>query len=366
MIDINTIGAGGGSIAYVDEGGAFQVGPQSAGSQPGPAAYGNGGDQPTVTDANLVLGRLDKDNFLGGAMALDEPASYAVIDKLAQSLGIEAREAAEGVLTIVNSNMANAIRARTIQRGLDPREFSIVAFGGAGPLHGAEVAAMLEIPEVIIPPHPGITSATGLLTTDLKYEQFKTEFQVQGTTDLDRLRGDFEHLEHTLIQQYAREGLARDQVRIARSGDLRYVGQGYELRAEIADGPLDAQALDEVWQAFHQLHKSEYGHHFPDSLIEIVNIRVTGIGEVPSIGLPSPEFGESLDTARVKSGTCLFRVDHKLQTFETAHYRRSALPADVAISGPAVILQRDTTIVVPPGWSASAERSGNIIIRNKG
>ena len=366
MIDINTIGAGGGSIAYVDEGGAFQVGPQSAGSHPGPAAYGMGGDKPTVTDANLVLGRLDKDNFLGGAMALDEAAALAVIDKLAQSLGVAAREAAEGVLTIVNSNMTNAIRARTIQRGLDPREFSLVAFGGAGPLHGAEVAAMLEIPEVIIPPHPGITSATGLLTTDLKYEQFKTAFQIQGTADLDRLRGDFEQLEQTLIEQYAREGLARDQVRLARSGDLRYVGQGYELRAEIPDGHLSAEALDEVWQAFHQMHKSEYGHHFPDSMIEIVNIRVTGVGEVPSIGLPSPQFGASLDTARVKSGACLFRVDDKLQTFETVHYKRSGLPADVAIPGPAVILQRDTTIVVPPGWSASAERSGNIIIGNKG
>ena len=205
-----------------------------------------------------------------------------------------------------------------------------------------------------------------MLTTGLRYEQFKTEFQVQGTTDLGRLNEDFEHLEHVLIQQYTREGLARDQVRLARSGDLRYVGQGYELRAEIADGHLGAEALEEVWQAFHHLHKSEYGHHFPDSLIEIVNIRVTGVGEVPSIGLPSPEFGASLDTARVKSGTCLFRVDDKLQSFETAHYNRAGLPADVAIPGPAVILQRDTTIVVPPGWSALAERSGNIIIKNKG
>ena len=225
---------------------------------------------------------------------------------------------------------------------------------------------MLEIPEVIIPPHPGITSATGLLTTDLKYEQFKTEFQVQGATDLDRLRDDFEHLERELLQQYAREGLKHDQVRLARSGDLRYVGQGYELRAEFPSGHLSAEALDEVWPAFHQMHKSEYGHHFPNSLIEIVNIRVTGVGEVPSIGLPSPEFGTSLETARVKSGACLFRVDDKLQTFETAHYRRADLPMDVAIPGPAVILQRDTTIVVPPGWTASAERSGNIILKNKG
>jgi N-methylhydantoinase A len=366
MIDINTIGAGGGSIAYVDEGGAFQVGPESAGSEPGPAAYGRGGDRPTVTDANLVLGRLDKENFLGGAMRLDEAAATRVIDRLARELQVETRAAAEGVLTIVNSNMANAIRARTIQKGLDPREFSLVAFGGAGPLHGAEVAAMLDIPEVIVPPHPGITSATGLLTTDLKYEQFKTEFQVQGQADAAVLGGDFERLERALLTQYACEGMARDKVRLARSGDLRYVGQGYELRAAFPDGALDAAALDEVWRTFHQMHKSEYGHFFPDSPIEIVNIRVSGIGEVPNIGLPSPEFGPSLDAARVRTGPCLFRVADRLQSFETAYYWRDRLPAESAFRGPAVILQRDTTTVVPPGWSATAERSGNIIIASEG
>ncbi|HIM46348.1 MAG TPA: hydantoinase/oxoprolinase family protein, partial [Alphaproteobacteria bacterium] len=167
MIDIGTIGAGGGSIAHVDAGGGFKVGPQSAGARPGPACYGFGGEAPTVTDANLALGRLDADNFLGGSMALDESAAEKVIDGLAERLGIERFEAAEGVLTIMNSNMANAIRAKTVQKGIDPRGFSLVAFGGAGPLHGAEVADLLGIPEVVVPPHPGITSAAGLLTTDL-------------------------------------------------------------------------------------------------------------------------------------------------------------------------------------------------------
>ncbi|MCZ6845570.1 MAG: hydantoinase/oxoprolinase family protein, partial [Alphaproteobacteria bacterium] len=183
MIDIETIGAGGGSIASVDRGGAFRVGPQSAGSRPGPAAYGHGGDQPTVTDANLVLGRLDKDNFLGGDMALDADAAQVAIDKLAAELNLDALETAAGILTILNANMANAIRSRTIQKGLDPRDFALVAFGGAGPLHGAEVADMLDIPEVIVPAHPGITSAAGLLTTDLKYDAIKTEFQVEGSVD---------------------------------------------------------------------------------------------------------------------------------------------------------------------------------------
>ncbi|MBM3516717.1 MAG: hydantoinase/oxoprolinase family protein, partial [Alphaproteobacteria bacterium] len=173
MIDIRTIGAGGGSIAYVDRAGAFKVGPRSAGARPGPAAYGRGGTETTVTDANLVLGRLDRDNFLGGEMPLDDGAAREAITRLANRLGLDFIEAAEGVVTILNANMANAIRSRTVQKGIDPREHSLVAFGGAGPLHGAEVAAMLSIPEVVVPAFPGITSAVGLLTTDLKYDEVK-------------------------------------------------------------------------------------------------------------------------------------------------------------------------------------------------
>jgi len=175
MIDIHTIGAGGGSIAYVDAAGAFRVGPRSAGADPGPAAYGRGGVEPTVTDANLLLGRLDPDNFLGGAMRLDPAAARRAIGGLAVRLGLGLEEAAEGILTIVNANMANAISSRTVQKGLDPRGFALVAFGGAGPLHGAEVARALGIPRVIVPAYPGITSAVGLLTTDLKYDAVRTE-----------------------------------------------------------------------------------------------------------------------------------------------------------------------------------------------
>ena len=161
MIDVHTIGAGGGSIAFVDQAGAFKVGPRSAGAVPGPAAYGRGGNRATVTDANVVLGRLDSGNFLGGGMSLDEVAARRVIGELARELGLSDREAAEGVVTVINANMANAIRSRTVQKGIDPRDYSLVAFGGAGPLHGAEVADMLGVPEVIVPPHPGITSAVG-------------------------------------------------------------------------------------------------------------------------------------------------------------------------------------------------------------
>ena len=362
MIDIGTIGAGGGSIAYVDAGGGFKVGPQSAGARPGPACYGHGGTEPTVTDANLALGRLDPDNFLGGSMALDAAAAEKVIDGLAEELGLERFEAAEGVLTIMNSNMANAIRAKTVQKGIDPRTFSLVAFGGAGPLHGADVADLLGIPEVLVPPHPGITSAAGLLTTDLKYDQIRTEFQVKGTVDLAKINRDFEALSAELLEQFASDGLTADAVEQLRFSDLRYVGQGYELRVPVPAGNVDEAALEQVWQAFHELHEQEYGHFFADSPIEIVNIRLTGVGKMPKIANPPEPAGESLDAARVKTATSVFRVDGALQSLETNFYNRAKLPMETAISGPAVILQKDTTTVVPPGWSATQDKGANLIL----
>ena len=365
MIDIETIGAGGGSIASVDSGGAFRVGPQSAGSQPGPAAYGHGGELPTVTDANLVLGRLDGENFLGGDMALDVDAARAVIDKLAAELQLDALETAAGVLTILNANMANAIRSRTVQKGLDPRDFALVAFGGAGPLHGAEVADMLDIPEVIVPAHPGITSAAGLLTTDLKYDTIKTEFQVEGSIDLQKLSADFASLEADLRRQYAADGIRDADVRLNRAGDLRYVGQGYELRIEFPDGALDADVLDDVWQAFHHRHETEYGHVFTDSPIEIVNIRMTGVGIMPKIAAPTRHYAKSADAAILRSGTCVFRVTGELRPFETTYYERDKLTADTSVTGPAIIVQTDTTIVVPPDWDATIEAGDNLILRKR-
>ena len=365
MLDINTIGAGGGSIAFMDEGGSFNVGPESAGSDPGPAAYGKGGERLTVTDANLVLGRLAPESFLGGEMPLDVDAASAALRPLADGLGLELSEAAEGVLAILNSNMANAIRARTIQKGLDPREFTLVAFGGAGPLHGAEVAAMLEIPEVIVPPHPGITSASGLLTTDLRYEELQTQFQLQGSIDTTRLNDDVGRLEQALLERHRGDGFAADQVTLTRSADLRYVGQGYELRVELPEGELAGGALESVWQTFHDAHRAEYGHFFPSSTIEIVNIRVVGVATMPKIGAPSVAGGTGLDDAQLRAGSCLFRVGAELQSFDVLYYERELLPLDTPIGGPAVILQQDTTTIVPPGWRATAEPSANIVLRNE-
>ncbi|HZZ60979.1 MAG TPA: hydantoinase/oxoprolinase family protein [Roseiarcus sp.] len=366
MIDIHTIGAGGGSIAYVDHGGAFRVGPRSAGAVPGPAAYGRGGRQPTVTDANVVLGRLDKDDFLGGAMKLDEAAAHRAIEELANELGLGKLEAAEGVLTVINSNMANAIRSRTVQKGVDPREFALVAFGGAGPLHGAEVAQMLSIPEVIVPTYPGITSAIGLLTTDLKYDAIRTQFQVSGKIDLNRLNADLSEMERRLAAQFKADHLDADKLSFVRDGDLRYVGQGYELKIPFPSGVLKGADLERIWELFHQAHQREYGHHFMASPIEIVNVRVSGIGAMPKIQKIKPAEGGPLQAARARSGQCMFRVAGELKSFETVFYRRHLLPVEEKFSGPAVVLQKDSTTIVPPGWSATNDRAGNLILSVKG
>jgi len=362
MIDIHTIGAGGGSIAYADPGGGFRVGPRSAGAIPGPAAYGRGGKQPTVTDANVVLGRLDKDYFLGGEMSLDDTAAQQAITGLATELGLGVPDTADGILTLVTANMANAIRSRTVQKGIDPREFSLIAFGGAGPLHAVDVARELGMSEVIIPPYPGITSAVGLLTTDLKYDTIRTEFQVSGEIDLQRLNSDLEEMERELTDQFLNDGLAESAISFQRSGDLRYVGQGYELRITFSDVSLDDDSLQEIFNQFHIQHRAEYGHDFPDSAIEIVNARVTGIGQMPKISQPEDINSGTQESALMKSGGCMFRVDNRLEEFETMFYQREKLPLEHSIAGPAIIIQQDSTTVVPPNNQFVSDTAGNMII----
>lgn len=366
MIDIHTIGAGGGSIAYVDSGGTFKVGPESAGSQPGPAAYGRGGDRPTVTDANLVLGRLDKDNFLGGAMALDLAAAQRVIGELAAKLRLTEYEAAEGAITVVNSNMANAIRSRTVQKGIDPRDYALVAFGGAGPLHGAEVAAMLGIPQVIVPPYPGITSAMGLLTTDIKYESLRTVFVVSTDVDFERLNRDFAAMGAALEQQFRSDGFDPAKIAFRRFADARYVGQGYELRIDMPDGTIDAAAMQRALDQFHSVHQAEYGHFFASGPIEIVNVRLTGTAPTPTIRGVKVASGTSLEEALVKTDRTLFRSGGRLEQMDTAFYRRDLLPVRAIIKGPAIILQTDSTTVVPPEWNIAADGHGNLIMKAKG
>ena len=358
MIDIHTIGAGGGSIARRDSGGAFRVGPQSAGAVPGPAGYGRGGSQPTVTDANVVLGRLDPDRFLGGAMKLDVAASQQVMQRFATELGISVAEAALGILTVVNANMANAIWSRTAQRGIDPRDYMLVAFGGAGPLHGAEVARQLGIREVLIPPHPGITSAMGLLTTDLQYDTVRTCFQASSALDVPRLADDFAMMHQEITARFAGDRIEADRIRFERSGDLRYAGQGYELRVLFGDGPIDEDELRRTLGRFHVQHQTEYGHAFHDSVIEVVNVRLVGAAVRPKLeGRP----GARAETAPpTYYAPVVFTAGQ--DAIETPFLFRDALTQGVSIPGPAVVLQTDSTTVVPPGCSLRAEPSGNLII----
>lgn len=363
MIDLHTIGAGGGSIAYRDSAGAFRVGPQSAGAVPGPAAYGLGGSDATVTDANIVLGRLDVHNFLGGSMSLDAEAARRAVQAVADQLGLPLLEAAEGIVTVLNANMANAIRARTVQKGIDPRAYALAAFGGAGPLHGAEVARMLGIPEVLVPPHPGINSAIGLLTTDLKYDIVRTAFMVSTALDVERLSADLAVMEATLRDQLEADDVDPATATFRRYADARYAGQGYELRLELPDGALDASAVSVALAAFHELHEQEYGHHFPGSPIELVNLRITAVGQVPKIGAPPRPSGGSLDAARLRVDLAVFRTGRDLRTVETTFYDRARLPVGVPIRGPAIVLQTDSTTVVPPDCVAEVEPSGSIIIR---
>ena len=356
MLDVHAIGAGGGSIAFVDEGGAFRVGPRSAKARPGPACYGHGGTEPTISDAHLLLGRLDADRFLEGRMRLDRAAARAAIGPLAARLGMDAEATAQGILTIANANMARAIRSRTIEKGHDPRDFTLVAFGGAGPLHAAEVADLLNVPEVLVPPYPGITSANGLLTSDLKYDQMRTVFMVEGSVDAARLDRELGDLEATLRGWLHADGVDDADIRVTRALDCRYVGQGYELRVPLDDGPFSADAL----ARFHELHTREYGKAHGDP-IEIVNARVTALGRRPTVDA-LPVTSGTLDDARVDTQPVRFADGERATPF----YLRAALPLGEAFAGPAIVLHPDTTTVIPPGWSGCADAAGNLILTREG
>jgi N-methylhydantoinase A/oxoprolinase/acetone carboxylase beta subunit len=358
MFDIETIGAGGGSIAHVDTAGAFKVGPRSAGAVPGPAAYGLGGEEPTITDAHVVLGRIDPERFLGGEMPLHPKRAEAAVDRLADQLGMERLEAAAGILTVANANMAQTIRSITVERGRDPREFALVAFGGAGPLHAAELAAMLGVPEVLIPPHPGITSATGLLTSDLRYDSMATVFAVEGAVDGEALNARFDELVDELRGRLRRDGA--QEVHVERFLDCRYAGQGYELRIPVGETGYS----DATLSAFHRAHEAEYGHAFSDP-VEVVNLRVTATGPRPKLQRVGVEAG-TIEEATIGEATTVWSVDGELRSEPTRHLLRERLPLDEPIAGPAILYQRDTTIAVPPGWAATATTTGPLVLKEVG
>jgi N-methylhydantoinase A len=360
MIDIHTVGAGGGSVAYVDAGGAFRVGPRSAGARPGPACYGLGGREPTVTDANLALGRLRPDHFLGGEMAIDPELAQRALDGLGRRLGLDPLETAAGVVTLINHGMANAIRSRTVQKGHDPRQFTLVAFGGAGPLHAVEVARSLGVPEVLVPLYPGITSAMGLLSTDLKYDLIQNQFMLDSAADLARLNADLARLDAEARESLRRDGVAEGGIRLVHAADCRYLGQGYELRVPLPLEALDAAALERFRRDFHRLHEEEYGHAFPANPIEIVNVRVVATGAMPRLpALPTPA---GAPEALVDVAPVSFSSDGALAQVETRFYERARLAVETRLDGPCVLLQADSTVVVPPEAAARVLPSGDLLI----
>jgi N-methylhydantoinase A len=369
MIDLVTIGAGGGSIAFVDEAGGFQVGPRSAGSEPGPACYGRGGEEPTVTDAQVVLGRLDPDMVLGGDLKLHpELAAEAITRKIAEPLGLTLTQAALGIIKIINSNMALAIRSNSVARGIDPREFSIMPFGGAGPLHGVALAEAVYARDVIVPVAPGITAAVGLLKTDLQYEF--TEAAIVELTKADgcafeKINAAVTSLKERAAAALDEDGIPSSEQRFELIGECRYAGQGFELRAAMPDGPVTAGNVSVIVNSFHEQHHIDYGYSYRGAEVELITIRVIGRAAVKRIDIPEigKTDGSSVDRALMFVRTTTFDDG---QVLETPRYDRKKLFAGDKVNGPAILIQKDATTLVPPGYVAEMLDYGNTRVRAAG
>ena len=364
MADVDTIGAGGGSIAYVDPGGQFQVGPKSAGAEPGPACYGQGGTEATVTDCQLLLGRVHAHEHLGGRVVLDPGLARAALQaKLARPLGMTASQAALGAIKIASHNMIQAIEVNSVRKGYDPREFALVAFGGAGPLFAFEIAAEIGIPRLVIPVYPGITSALGLLATDVGYDFARTDFQVLGNADLERMSQTWAELERAARAQLERDGIAPERMRFTRYAECRYQGQGYEVRAPAPSGAVDESFVADLRASFERAHRREYGSVFAEKDVEVVNLCVSGAGRIED---PAPsEFptGAATPPASARTGAreIVFEIDGEPTTCASAHYKRAGLLAGNRIEGPAVVTQLDATTIIPPGAQVEVDRFGNLV-----
>ena len=358
MIDIHTIGAGGGSVARVDAGGGFKVGPESAGAYPGPACYNLGGSKPTVTDANLVLGRLLGDRILDGRMTLDSQMAEKSLKEVSSTLGSTINQTALGTISVLNNNMASAIRSRTIQKGIDPRDFSLCAFGGGGPLQAVGVAEILGINEVIIPQNPGIMCAFGLLISRVEYHSVKTLLMTKTQFNLSTLNETLSEMKSDLTLIFERDKAETKLIRFEAFTDLRYVGQGYELKVPLNSDILEPEHLEQVWDAFHRQHKQEYGHNFLSADIEMVSVKLKAhiISENSSGALSfENSTDETVSRLNLPNTNVEFSIDGKPQSFETEIIDRKTLAGGAQKAGPNVIYQEDSTIVVPPGWTMSVD-----------
>ncbi|MCI9869866.1 hydantoinase B/oxoprolinase family protein [Arthrobacter humicola] len=363
MVDIDTIGAGGGSIAYVDAGGVFRVGPQSAGAVPGPVCYGRGGTEPTSTDAQMLLGRMRPDRVLAGSgMDLDLDGARKAMEGLAEKLNMSVDQAALGALQIQKFGMTQAIEQNSVRRGYDPRDFTLVAAGGAGALFACEIAAELEVPKVLIPAHPGIMAATGLLATDEKYEFVATKRFTFASADPAAIQGSYEQLEREANAQLDAEDVPAGRRKLEWLADARYEGQGYEIRFTAPAGPVNQAWLEMAEAAFHDAHFEEYGHRFKNGTVEVINIRVEASALMDDLPTPEAIKSGSLDDALVETRPVTFEQDGKPVTLDTGFYDRDRMGVGITFTGPAIIEQYDSTTVIPPGFSGAVDAAGNLVI----
>jgi N-methylhydantoinase A len=353
-VAVTTIGAGGGSIAWVDKGGLLRVGPQSAGADPGPVAYGTGGDQPTLTDANLTLQRLDPDYFLGGRMEIDGEAAVDAFARLGDSLGLDAEAAALAAVRIADENMANAIRLIAVERGLDPRQFALIAFGGAGPLHARAVAERLDIPRVIVPLQPGLCSAFGAAIAQARVDRVQTYYARSSGIDIDELARVARALREETVAEL-RRSVDVPQPLLEQTAAMRYMGQNYELEVPLPEGDLDVSRWQELLARFEDEHERQFGFRLPDETVEIVNLRVTALRPERRLELALGPHGDKPPQSRQ------VWFDGR-GAVECAVVRRDTLRAGDELAGPCVIEEADSTTLVHPGDRVRVDASGVLVL----
>lgn len=359
VVDLVEIGNGGGSIAWIDHGGRLHVGPQSAGSSPGPAAYGRGGADATTTDANLVLGRINPSLFLGGAHEPDFEGVRRAFQKLADELGGSVEEVARGVIRIANANMVNALKLVSLNRGYDPRDFALIAFGGGGAMHAVALAEELMVPKVIIPVNSSVFSAWGMLMCDLRRDFLKTNVSRFSAEHASSIASFFGEIEKEATEISLQEGMPAKSLRIERFADMRYSGQEHTVKVEIAEGIIDEFAIDSAKDRFHTAHEREYTFRL-DSPIEIVNFHVVVFSDIEKQSLPKlPKSGKSVEGALKTNRDVDF---DEAGIHKTAIYDWASLEPDMTVVGPAVIEDETTTLVITPGKRATIDAYGNIHI----
>jgi len=361
MLDIHTVGAGGGSIVHVDSGGLLKVGPRSAGAFPGPACYGHGNEEPTVTDANVLLQTLNPEFLLSGRMAVHQDMARAAVQSVAEKVGMDTLEAADGILDIVTANMAKAIRVISVQRGYDPRDYALVAFGGAGPVHAARLARALDMTRILVPLTPGILCAMGLLMTDLRTDFAATNLQVLDSLSPKTLRDIFHGLERSAASWFENEGIAPLARSVARAIDARYMGQNYEIAVPVPDGEIDEAALDAVRQGFVERHRQLYGFVAEGEDIQLVTYRVEASGGVDKARFRPRPLGSS-DPSAAMTGRRPVWCSEAGRFRDNVIYDRNRLEPGNIVAGPAIIDQMDTTTVVPAGMSARVDAYLNLVM----